>query len=74
MLADESACCQIRFTDRGQRELLEVLKLNAVPVGLVPYHGDVFPPSQRHTWQQVLVRDVSVLKPNIEPTCESMSS
>ena len=44
------------------------MELEAVPIGLVPYHGGDCLPSERHTWQQVLVRDVSVFKPELEPT------
>ena len=49
-------------------------KMQTVPVGLVPYHGDDCLPSDRHTWQQVLVRDVSAFKPDLEPGCDPMSS
>ena len=39
-------------------------KLEAVPVGLVQRHGGDCPPNERHQWQQVRVRDVSVFKPD----------
>ena len=48
--------------------------LQVVPVGLAPYHGDDCLPSDRHTWQQVFVRDVSVVKPDLEPVCHLMPS
>ena len=49
-------------------------ELEAVPVGLVLFYGHACQPSERHKWQQVLVRDVSVFKPDLEPTFDSKPS
>lgn len=40
--------------------------LEAVPLGLVAYHGSGCPNNRRHLWRQVLVRDVCVFKPLVD--------